>query len=433
MARNGLAGSIPPDLFNLSGLQSIDLNDNDIRGTVPSEISKAVNLRKLRLSYNMLTGLPTTLGTLGKLSLLHIHQNRIGGSDEFITVQPDQDVDHGFIADCGDPTDSLEPFVCENCDMCCNSFEECQVPVNTGAQLKGAGSTIAILIFTSVLGFLTVYGAAVCFLARKLEWFPLSHTVAREACGDESVYSFVLSDSVISWLIAFGAVFIQAATYSLFINASLFSSDDSDWVYSWRCPRNSIECNDDRDLGALGWAVWTLLIVSTLLDSLVNSLKLIYLAATRLSLHAYAGSFFVAGVTVLSIYTSIQYNRAIAVTSTELIVNAVILLFLNDLDKQLFSAIQVIAPDWVEAVKNQAEKRSRSILEDNKKPREQSDTEERQGSDEELENQMDSQFFFSARSDFLNETDTASKFQSLQRDIAQLQTRIKEMEATMKN
>jgi Leucine-rich repeat (LRR) protein len=75
LPRNGLSGPIPRDFFNLTSLQSIDFNDNDLRGKIPAEIGKLTDLKKLRLSYNSITGIPTTFENLQHLSLLHIHGN----------------------------------------------------------------------------------------------------------------------------------------------------------------------------------------------------------------------------------------------------------------------------------------------------------------------------------------------------------------------
>jgi len=162
---------------------SIDLNDNLLRGEVPPELGSLSNLSRLRLSYNLLTGLPTTLANLKNLSFLHIHGNRIGGNDDFINLVPDPTIDLQFVADCGDPTDSLEPFVCKSCDMCCNSFEECQVPLQSSS--RTGFYDVAV-----VLGILLLAGVLLWFLSAQMKSFPPSETNAKEACG-EGVYGCV--------------------------------------------------------------------------------------------------------------------------------------------------------------------------------------------------------------------------------------------------
>lgn len=365
LSRNGLSGAIPPDLFNLTSLQSIDFNDNELYGSIPSELGRLTDLKKLRLSYNELTGIPSTFGLLNKLSFLHLHGNRISGDDSFITIARNDASDgeevHSFITDCGDPVDSDEPFQCEGCDMCCNSLEECQVPVK-GTFDSFNGWIIALIISAIVVAILILSGSLIHFLVKRNKLRP-SKTNARNACGDESVYSFVLTKSYAAWIIAFVTIFIQIAIFALFLNASIFDHELSDWIYSWRCPRNSETCDDDSNVGLYGWVVWALLVFTSVLEDFANGIKLLNLAASRTSLHAFCGSAILLSMTVLAVWTSATYNRAIAMSSTELIVNAVILLFINDIDEQIYNAVRVINPKWVERMGNQADALSAELIE----------------------------------------------------------------------
>merc|ERR1711935_164865 len=54
------------------------------------------------------------------------------------------------------------------------------------------------------------------------------------------------------------------------------------------------------------------------------------------------------GLSFLTIWTSVYYNEAIATTNTELIVNAVILLFVTDLDEKVFELAFLMRPEWVD-------------------------------------------------------------------------------------
>jgi hypothetical protein len=66
-----------------------------------------------------------------------------------------------------------------------------------------------------------------------------------------------------------------------------------------------------------------------------------------------------------------------AVSSTELKVNAVILLFMNDVDEQMFDAVRVIFPGWVgNFVRHQADARSSSLLENSENDGEESNGDE---------------------------------------------------------
>ncbi|KAK9051260.1 hypothetical protein SSX86_027887 [Deinandra increscens subsp. villosa] len=61
-------------------LETVDLSNNQIMGTIPSTISKLVELKKLDVSRNHITGtIPPSLGNLSKLEWLDISINSIGG------------------------------------------------------------------------------------------------------------------------------------------------------------------------------------------------------------------------------------------------------------------------------------------------------------------------------------------------------------------
>ena len=52
----GLDGTIPPTLGELSALVTLDLSDNELTGAIPAELGRLSNLEVLRLSGNSLTG-----------------------------------------------------------------------------------------------------------------------------------------------------------------------------------------------------------------------------------------------------------------------------------------------------------------------------------------------------------------------------------------
>jgi hypothetical protein len=125
-----------------------------------------------------------------------------------------------------------------------------------------------------------------------------------------------------------------------------------------------MECVDERNIDAYGWTVWALLVSTSLLEDFANGLKLVYISVSRASLHCFISSAILLTISSLAAYTSFVYNRAIALSSTELIVNAVILLFVNDIDELMFNAVRVIFPSWVDNIVRQADVRS-SILTEN--------------------------------------------------------------------
>ena len=72
LSSNGLYGEIPPELGNLTGLQSLYLTDNRLRGEIPPELGN--------LGGNDLTGeISPELGNLYSLESLDLSWNRLSG------------------------------------------------------------------------------------------------------------------------------------------------------------------------------------------------------------------------------------------------------------------------------------------------------------------------------------------------------------------
>jgi Leucine-rich repeat (LRR) protein len=79
--RNMLSGSIPPELGNLTNLTSLDLSLNLLTGSIPTQLGNLTHLTKLALSNNQLTGsIPTQLGNLTVLIKLYLYRNQLSGS-----------------------------------------------------------------------------------------------------------------------------------------------------------------------------------------------------------------------------------------------------------------------------------------------------------------------------------------------------------------
>ena len=62
LRNNELTGSIPSEIGNLTNLTYLDLRYNQLTGSIPSEIGNLTNLTYLKLSSNQLS----------RLSLIHI-------------------------------------------------------------------------------------------------------------------------------------------------------------------------------------------------------------------------------------------------------------------------------------------------------------------------------------------------------------------------
>ena len=80
LADNQLMGSIPEVLGNLNSLQYLSLYSNDLTGPIPETLGQLNSLQYLWLSGNQLTGpIPETLGQLNSLQSLWLASNQLTG------------------------------------------------------------------------------------------------------------------------------------------------------------------------------------------------------------------------------------------------------------------------------------------------------------------------------------------------------------------
>ncbi|KAG0491905.1 hypothetical protein HPP92_004982 [Vanilla planifolia] len=75
-----LSGTLSPSIGNLSNLEIVLLQNNEISGFIPKEIGKLKKLRTLDLSCNNLSGeIPTSIGQLRNMQYLRLNNNSLHG------------------------------------------------------------------------------------------------------------------------------------------------------------------------------------------------------------------------------------------------------------------------------------------------------------------------------------------------------------------
>ncbi|TPX67598.1 hypothetical protein CcCBS67573_g07467 [Chytriomyces confervae] len=77
---NQLTGTVPTELGRLASLTWLSLNGNQLSGTIPTELGQLTGLTNLELNVNRLTGtIPTELGRLTSLQFLRLNANNLSG------------------------------------------------------------------------------------------------------------------------------------------------------------------------------------------------------------------------------------------------------------------------------------------------------------------------------------------------------------------
>ncbi|KAI4296781.1 hypothetical protein L6164_036706 [Bauhinia variegata] len=76
----GLKGFLPSDISKLHHLQILNLSENSIRGAIPSSLGTISSLQMLDLSFNFFNGsIPESLGELTSLKILNLNANSLSG------------------------------------------------------------------------------------------------------------------------------------------------------------------------------------------------------------------------------------------------------------------------------------------------------------------------------------------------------------------
>jgi len=115
-----------------------------------------------------------------------------------------------------------------------------------------------------------------------------------------------------------------------------FSSDKK---YTFTCPSNTLECEDSRNTSGYGLFIFSVVLAIWLLRDIVDSVKLMLLSFKKKSIDY----FFASGVI---------FTITIADKNTELIKDAVVLLFVIEVDERLFQLVERINPNWVGTIES---------------------------------------------------------------------------------
>jgi len=353
--QNSLSGSIPSELFDLSNLEKIELQSNGLTGSIPTVIGLIKNATVIALNHNFLKGpIPLQMSELTKLQYLQLHVNFLTGTAPFFPHLRAIGEDNRYITDCGSPFHHISTAItCPTCTTCCNSDEMCQVNLiwNVDIVYVGFIVTFAVPLGLGLLCLLVYKGFRV-----KDNRDPLS------IFDEDSSYALVFSDSKFAYFIFLVTFFVQGLFYYTFLLASSFEDVSSDWQFTLICPNTSAVCKDSNTVSKFGWFLFFVVTIATLGVDYVNSALQIRKSMALLDPWLFVSGFLHMGMTVLALFASGFYNQALATSNTELIVNAVILLFINDLDEQFMNIFQVLAPDWIdqrieEVRKNMASRR----------------------------------------------------------------------------
>lgn len=335
------------DISKFSNVQHLNLQGNQLTGSIPN-FNNLTQLRVLSLSHNNLKGnIPFELEKMPKMELLHLHMNKLSGNaPEFMNMR-------SYITDCGTPSNSLEPVKCDTCSICCNSDGLCHKhSANSMRSMVSATlfmiSVVGVIIFCYMLkGYIISNKILKTFFSETVSsWNALS------LIGEKSVYHFLILKNKAEWYIALFCLMFQIATLFLFVDAADKNNETSDKEYSIMCSSNSFDCEDSRSVNSYGYFVFGVILTVWLSTDIIRSVKLMLLSFEKKNIDYFFASGMMFAVTMLSFWTSIYYIHGIAIKNTDLIKDAVVLLFVIEIDERILEVVEAINPVWTSEIEN---------------------------------------------------------------------------------
>jgi len=148
------------------------------------------------------------------------------------------------------------------------------------------------------------------------------------------------------------------ATLVLFVTHADTTSEYTDMDYSMSCSKNSLYCEDTESRSSFGYSIFALILTAWLLKDIVGACKLFLLSLWQRKIDFFFTSSVIIVVTLFSSLTSIYYNLAIATKDTDIITNAVILLFVNEIDEKLYQLTEAFGIEWIKEVNESLERNS---------------------------------------------------------------------------
>jgi len=175
-------------------------------------------------------------------------------------------------------------------------------------------------------------------------------------CNEDSVNCLIFSNNLLAWSVYGFTTIIQLMSFGTFLQKANFDNEDTDWSFTTiRCMGNS-GCDDEKSTSLVGWSIFLIVTFCYLGADVIDSFFQLRKAVLSLCFKMLLSGFIRFFLTAFAMFTSIVYNLALAESDTDLIMNAVILLFISDLDEQFLDVLSSLVPGWIENRYNEIEK-----------------------------------------------------------------------------
>lgn len=337
---NKFSGSIPVELFNSNSILKLLLNGNRLTGSVPTEIGNLHNVTHILLNENALRKIiPSELSNLKNVQVLHLHHNKFEGSCPQMG-SPTKEI-QDYVTDC-----DSNILSCSTCTICCQSkgpcktFDKDETSLVWWTVLYAAFIPIGTALYFSLIQIIQKKGRLL-FHGKIIDPSQVVRT--------DSVYGFLFTKSWIAWCIQIIIIATQLCLFGIFLWASDPKNIHSNIASRYVCTSATQSCVDIATVNGLGWFIFFFIVLLyTGLDMVQGLIQIRFSMSPIFSLRLLANGALTFAIAITALTSSRAYNNATATNNTDLVVNAVILLFVNDLDEQALALLEKVVPLWLE-------------------------------------------------------------------------------------
>lgn len=117
LGNNDLASTLPSELSNLPNIKYLDISNNKIKGPIPTQIGSLTQLESIDFEGNALSGtIPNELGNLNQITLLLLERNKLAGSMPNQVCEIQSANSASITADCYGEYPLVSCACCSNCE-----------------------------------------------------------------------------------------------------------------------------------------------------------------------------------------------------------------------------------------------------------------------------------------------------------------------------
>ena len=330
ISENRLTGTLPQSLFEVSSIKSIILNNNKIGGSLPSEIGNLSNLKTVMLNHNSLKGtIPIQMENLTEINIVQLDHNQLTGNAPRFARRLQ------YSTDCGAPNFELSnPLECETCDRCCNSNGDCK-----DVEQRFIIPPYSLALFIAVLS--AAFVSLVVFVMKMLGYHSNKDKDLSVLYAEDSTNSLVFSKKTSARVIYATTIILQTLLFLIYL------IDSERIKYS-------------MNISVTNWHAWlsfSLVIFCFLGADLVMSVSQLREGFLLNDKSLFVGGAVLLYITIVALTTSFFYCSMSVESNTELIVEAIVLLFIMDLDDRIFAILNKAAPIWTQEVKEEVQQK----------------------------------------------------------------------------